>query len=1100
MKLSEKILFLRKQNGMSQEELANKLGVSRQAIYKWENAITSPEIEKIRVLSDLFSVTFNDLLNDNIDLSNPTIVSTNNEATGEAQAPTPEPPEPTPEPPKKSKLPLIISLSVAFLCAVAVIVIGVCLIVFSDKGHEHSFGEYTIISEPSCTKAGAQKRVCKDCGEEETKNIPMVPHSKITIERREPTCVSVGYTEGEKCSVCQTILKEPVEIAIVASNHSEQVVQGTLPTCTKTGLTDGIKCQLCDAILKEQTVIPISKDNHISETIKGYDATCVDDGLTDGIKCSECNNVLQAQETIPAKGHTEVVVQGYKPTCNSVGYKNGLQCSVCGTVTLELEEIPIDPNAHEIEILPRVEPTCITDGLTEGEKCSICKKTLTPQEIIPSNGTHTPVTLAGKDATCTEAGLTEGEICSVCDEILVKQEEIPATGHKEITLASKDATCTESGLTEGKQCSVCEEILVEQEEILATGHKEIILASKDATCTEAGLTEGKQCSVCEEILLSQEIVPIKLHIIENDECTLCGLSADPSLFTFTLNDDGQSYTVAYEEGSAPISDIIVPSKYGEYPVTGVGRFYGNTSPKRIFLPDTITTIGDCAFWSVNISVDYVNIPSGVTSIGTNAFAGANLETIVVPKGATVSDGAFGSASLKSIVYEEGTTKINPMAVSNSFTPLKHEFSIYIPYTVTTIEGPVLASVPDGDYVTVYCENGADTSTWAENWNKFYGDNPIGWHDYNVVWVDSVAVSNFIFELNEDNTSYSVKGVNGIEGEVKIPPTYNGLPVTNILKDGFRQMSGITALYLPSSIKTISDGAFAECSNLSSITFNEGLEKISQYAFSGTAITEVHIPSGVTHLGEEAFSFCKSLKAAYVPNTVITMESTVFWECSLLEAIYCENGANLQEWWHHWDDLNWNNGYDNPTKHNVVWVGEGENIHSFRFVLNEDNASYSVGGQICFDKVVIPSTYKGLPVTAILIEGFKGQDKITEVYIPGSVKTIEMDAFSYCTSLTKVVLEEGVESLGTCVFEYCDNIDSIYIPKTVTQIDSPLIITNSLDIGTTLYCQRGADTSNWASDNSVEHWDKYMYAPALELSDLYKELNVVWVDACPESLL
>ena len=1094
MKLSEKIVFLRKRNGMSQEELANELGVSRQAIYKWENDITSPEIEKIRVLSELFSVTFDDLLNDNIDLSNPSVISTNTDDSISEVAPATIPP-------KKPRLPLIISLCVVALCTIVVFIVGISLIVSSlNKEHTHDFGEYIEVAEPSCTKAGAQKRVCKSCGEEETKPIPMVPHSKITIERKEPTCVSVGFTEWEKCSICQTVLKEAVEIAIIPTNHIEQEIKGTAPTCTKTGLTGGVKCQLCDTILKEQTVIPISKDNHISETIKGYDATCVEDGLTDGIKCSECNSILQAQERIPAKGHTDVVVQGCAPTCISVGYKDGLQCSVCGTITLELEEIPIDPNAHEIEILSRVEPTCLTDGLTEGEKCSICKKTLTPQVVIPSNGTHTPVTLEGIEATCTENGLTEGKKCSVCEEILVEQEEILATGHTEITLTGKEATCTEDGLTEGKKCSVCDEILVEQEEILATGHTEITLAGKEATCTEDGLTEGKTCSVCGEAIIAQEILPIKLHIIENDECTLCGLSADPSLFTFTLNDDGQSYTVSFEEGSAPISDIIVPSKYGEYPVTGVGRFYGSTSPKRIFLPDTITTIGDYAFWVTTISVDYVNIPSGVTSIGTNAFAGANLETIIVPKGATVSDGAFGSSSLKSIIYEEGTTKINPMAVSNSYTPLKHEFSIYIPYTVTTIEGPVLASVPDGDYVTVYCENGADTSTWAENWNKFYGDNPIGWHDYNVIWVDSVAVSNFIFELDEDNASYSVKGVKGIEGEVKIPPTYNGLPVTNILTDGFRQMSGITALYLPSSIKTISDGAFFECSNLSSITFNEGLEKISQYAFSGTAITEVHIPSGVTHLGKEAFAFCRSLKAAYVPNTVITMESTVFWECSLLEAIYCENGANLQEWWHRWDDLNWNNGYDNPTKHNVVWIGEGENIHSFRFVLNEDNASYSVGGQICFDKVVIPSTYKGLPVTAILIEGFKGQDKMTEVYIPGSVKTIEMNAFSSCTSLTKVVLEEGVESLGTCVFEYCDNIDSIYISKTVTQIDSPLIITNTLDIGTTLYCQRGADTSNWASHNGVEYWDKYMYAPALELSDLYKDLGVVWVDACPEDLL
>ena len=49
MKLSDKIVRLRKSNGMSQEELADKLGVSRQAISRWEMGATYPEI-KARVL------------------------------------------------------------------------------------------------------------------------------------------------------------------------------------------------------------------------------------------------------------------------------------------------------------------------------------------------------------------------------------------------------------------------------------------------------------------------------------------------------------------------------------------------------------------------------------------------------------------------------------------------------------------------------------------------------------------------------------------------------------------------------------------------------------------------------------------------------------------------------------------------------------------------------------------------------------------------------------------------------------------------------------------------------------------------------------------
>ena len=47
MILAEKITEERKQNGWSQEELADKLGVSRQAVSKWESAGSIPELQKI---------------------------------------------------------------------------------------------------------------------------------------------------------------------------------------------------------------------------------------------------------------------------------------------------------------------------------------------------------------------------------------------------------------------------------------------------------------------------------------------------------------------------------------------------------------------------------------------------------------------------------------------------------------------------------------------------------------------------------------------------------------------------------------------------------------------------------------------------------------------------------------------------------------------------------------------------------------------------------------------------------------------------------------------------------------------------------------------
>ena len=67
MKLHEKIFNQRKLKGFSQEELAEKLGVSRQAVSKWETGEALPEITKLKGLAEVFGVTTDYLLNDNED-------------------------------------------------------------------------------------------------------------------------------------------------------------------------------------------------------------------------------------------------------------------------------------------------------------------------------------------------------------------------------------------------------------------------------------------------------------------------------------------------------------------------------------------------------------------------------------------------------------------------------------------------------------------------------------------------------------------------------------------------------------------------------------------------------------------------------------------------------------------------------------------------------------------------------------------------------------------------------------------------------------------------------------------------------------------------
>lgn len=59
--LSEKIYILRRKNGLSQEQLAEKIGVSRQAVSKWEGGSSTPELDKLRALSEYFQITMDEL-------------------------------------------------------------------------------------------------------------------------------------------------------------------------------------------------------------------------------------------------------------------------------------------------------------------------------------------------------------------------------------------------------------------------------------------------------------------------------------------------------------------------------------------------------------------------------------------------------------------------------------------------------------------------------------------------------------------------------------------------------------------------------------------------------------------------------------------------------------------------------------------------------------------------------------------------------------------------------------------------------------------------------------------------------------------------------
>ena len=78
MILADKIIENRKKNGWSQEELADKLGVSRQSVSKWESAQAVPDMKKVLQLAEVFNVSTDYLLKDEISEASPAAVPVDN--------------------------------------------------------------------------------------------------------------------------------------------------------------------------------------------------------------------------------------------------------------------------------------------------------------------------------------------------------------------------------------------------------------------------------------------------------------------------------------------------------------------------------------------------------------------------------------------------------------------------------------------------------------------------------------------------------------------------------------------------------------------------------------------------------------------------------------------------------------------------------------------------------------------------------------------------------------------------------------------------------------------------------------------------------------
>ncbi len=238
----------------------------------------------------------------------------------------------------------------------------------------------------------------------------------------------------------------------------------------------------------------------------------------------------------------------------------------------------------------------------------------------------------------------------------------------------------------------------------------------------------------------------------------------------------------------------------------------------------------------------------------------------------------------------------------------------------------------------------------------------------------------------DATTGTITALTGPGGDIVIPATIGGVPVTSIGASAFKFAFGVKTLIIPEGVTSIGDSAFENCVGLTSITLPESLTSIGSFAFKNCGgLPSIALPSALTSLGNSAFQDCRGLTSITLPASLTSIGASAFQGCSGLKSI------------------------------------------GIPASLTSIGASAFVG---CsgLTSITLPTNLASIGASA-----FAGCGGLTSITLPASLTSIGNSAFSSCNGLKSVTLLPGFMSTGSSVFANCKGLTSITLPTGLTSI-------------------------------------------------------------------
>ena len=233
-----------------------------------------------------------------------------------------------------------------------------------------------------------------------------------------------------------------------------------------------------------------------------------------------------------------------------------------------------------------------------------------------------------------------------------------------------------------------------------------------------------------------------------------------------------------------------------------------------------------------------------------------------------------------------------------------------------------------------------------------------------------AEPGFVMTLINGGTEYELTNKGTATGDIVIPDTYRGKPVTSIGENAFFNKNDVTSVKLGANVTSIGKLAFGNCSFLTAVELSDKLTSIGENAFASCRLLEgkITFPDSLKTISTGAFSYCARISEVVFGENLEVIGKKAFTDCTGITSLKLSDGLES--------------------------IGE-----------------YAFAGCTALTEVDF-----GTSVTTLGDYSFTGNTSLSSITVPDSVSKIGIGAFEGCSALSEVDLGEGLVSVDRSSFD------------------------------------------------------------------------------------